>query len=136
MSTQLNLRFSFAVALVATLGSLYFSEVLKYPPCVLCWYQRICMYPLVLLFGAALWTGEKSYPKFVMPLIVVGLVIALYHNLLYYDVIVASITPCTQGVPCTARQIEYMGFVTIPLMSLMAFLLLTLSNGLVLVRRS
>lgn len=136
MTAQLNLRASFTVALVATLGSLFFSEVLKYPPCVLCWYQRICMYPLVAVFGVALWTGEKSYPKFALPLVVIGFLIAGYHNLLYYHLIPESITPCQQGVSCTSRQVEYLGFVTIPLMSLTAFFLLVLFNGFALVRRS
>lgn len=119
------IRLCFIIALVATGGSLYFSEVLKYPPCVLCWYQRICMYPLVAIYFVALWTEDKNYSKFVFPLLVIGGIIAIYHNLLYYELIPDSITPCTQGVSCTSKQLEWLGFVTIPLLSLISFLSLT-----------
>ena len=118
------LRMSFVVALVATMGSLYFGEVLKYPPCTLCWYQRICMYPLVVIFVAALWTEDRKYLKYSRPLIGFGFLIASYHVLLYYKFIPDSITPCSQGVSCTTKQIEILGFITIPLMSWVAFIIL------------
>lgn len=114
------------LSLIATMGSLYFSEVLKYPPCVLCWYQRICIYPLVLIFGAALWSEDKYYHRYVFPLIGCGLGLALYHNLIYYGMISEALTPCTQGVSCSSKQLELFGFVTIPLMSFGGFLLLAL----------
>jgi len=122
----LLLRISFLISLGATLGSLYFGEVLKYPPCTLCWYQRICMYPLVFIFGAALWTEDENFLKYSLPLTKVGVLIAVYHNLLYYGIIPESITPCTQGVSCTSKQIELLGFITIPLMSLLSFTSLTI----------
>lgn len=123
-------KLSFLVALVATLGSLYFSEVLGYPPCVLCWYQRICMYPLAVLFFSAIWTNETKYSKYTFPLILIGLVIAIYHNLLYYGVIPDSITPCTQGISCTSKQVEWFGFITIPLLSLTGFIVLAILETL------
>lgn len=113
----------FLVSLVATLGSLYFGEVLKYPPCTLCWYQRICMYPLVFILGAAIWSEDRGYLKYVLPLALTGLVISSYHVLLYYGFIAESITPCAQGVSCTSKQIEYLGFITIPLLSFVSFVL-------------
>ena len=119
------LRFSFILSLIATLGSLFFSEILKYPPCVLCWYQRICMYPLVLIFGAAIWGGDSKFHRYALPLLISGLIIAIYHNLLYYGIIPDSITPCTQGISCTSKQVEYLGFITIPLLSLASFILIT-----------
>ena len=115
------LKFSFLIALTATLGSLYFGEILKYPPCTLCWYQRICMYPLVIILGTALWTNEHGYLKNFLSLTFLGLIIASYHNLLYYGWIPDSITPCSQGVSCTSKQVEILGFLTIPLMSLISF---------------
>lgn len=116
------------VALMATLGSLFFSQVMKLPPCVLCWYQRIAMYPLALLTPIALVTKEsKVFLKYALALAVVGLAIAIYHNLLYYNVIPESLTPCREGVSCTSRQLEWLGFVTIPLLSLGSFLLITVS---------
>lgn len=125
LTQNLILKISFQVALVATLGSLFFGEVLKYPPCTLCWYQRICMYPLVIIFGSAIWTDDYKYLKQSAPLTLIGLVIASYHNLLYYGWIPDSITPCTQGVSCTSKQVEIFGFLTIPLMSWLSFLALS-----------
>jgi disulfide bond formation protein DsbB len=109
------------VALVATVGSLFFSEVMQLPPCVLCWYQRIAMYPLVVVIGAGILMRDARMKFYALPLALVGLAISVYHNLLYYGVIPESITPCTQGISCTSRQIEWLGFITIPLMALAAF---------------
>lgn len=120
------MQFSLLISVFATLGSLYFSEILKLPPCVLCWYQRICMYPLVLIISIGLWKKDKTLPYFVLPLSIIGLVIALYHNLLYYKILPESIAPCTNGISCTARQLEMYGFITIPFLSLLAFITITI----------
>lgn len=109
------------VSLVATLGSLFFSEVMRLPPCVLCWYQRIAMYPLVVLTTVALVRRDAGVGPYIWPFVAIGLAISIYHNLLYYHLIPESITPCTQGVSCTERQIEWLGFITIPLLALVAF---------------
>jgi len=115
------------VSLVATLGSLFFSEVMRLPPCVLCWYQRTFMYPLVMVTTIGLLWRDPGALRYAWPLAAGGLVIAVYHNLLYYHLIPESITPCTTGVSCTDRQIEWLGFITIPLLSLAAFTLITAS---------
>jgi len=112
-------------AVVATAGSLFFSEVMSLPPCVLCWYQRIAMYPLVVILGVSFVRRDGAASVYGLPLALIGLLIAAYHNLLYYNVIPESLAPCTSGISCTSRQIEWFGFVTIPLMSLAAFLILT-----------
>ena len=114
------------VALVATVGSLFFSEVMNLPPCVLCWYQRIAMYPLVFVIGAGIVMRDRRVKFYALPLALAGLAVAVYHNLLYYGLIPDSITPCTQGVSCTSVQIEWLGFITIPLMALAAFVLVSL----------
>lgn len=119
---------SFFCALFATFGSLYFGEVLKLPPCTLCWYQRICMYPLVFIFGAAVWTDDRNYLKYSALLSGLGFFIASYHLLLYYGVIPENISPCVQGISCTARLVEYLGFITIPLMSWFSFLCINVLN--------
>ncbi len=118
-------RLGFLISMSASLGSLFFSEVLGYPPCVLCWYQRIAMYPLVVVFGVALWREDENAFTYATPLISIGLIISIYHNLLYYELIPNSIAPCRQGVSCTTRQVEFLGFITIPLMSLISFAILT-----------
>lgn len=112
---------AWALALVATVGSLFFSEVMQLPPCVLCWYQRIAMYPLVVVIGVGIVSNDRRVRNYALPLALAGLAVAVYHNLLYYGIIPESITPCTQGISCTSRQIEWLGFVTIPLLSLIAF---------------
>lgn len=113
-------------ALIATLGSLFFSEIMKLPPCVLCWYQRIAMYPIAILAPIALLQKEAaSFLKYVFALALIGLGIAIYHNLLYYGIIPESLAPCMEGISCTSRQIEWLGFITIPLLSLSSFTIIT-----------
>lgn len=114
------------IALAATVGSLFFSEVMDLPPCVLCWYQRITSYPLVLIIGTGIILRDSRMKFYALPLSIAGLIISIYHNLLYYGFIPEAITPCTEGVPCNAVQIEWLGFITIPLMGLAAFVSLTL----------
>lgn len=124
---------SWIVALVATLGSLFFSEVMGLPPCILCWYQRIAMYPLVVILSVGLGARDPRVLSYAGPLVAVGLCIATYHNLLYYHLIADSLAPCRTGVSCTDRQIEWFGFVTIPLLSLVAFT--AIAASLLLVRQ-
>ncbi|NNE97643.1 MAG: disulfide bond formation protein B [Pyrinomonadaceae bacterium] len=113
------------IVLAATVGSLFFSEVMALPPCVLCWYQRIAMYPLVFIIGAGIIMRDPRMKVYALPLCLIGLAISGYHNLLYYGIIPESITPCKEGISCTTRQIEWLGFITIPLMALVSFLLVT-----------
>lgn len=108
-------------AIVAFLGSMYFSNIAGYPPCVLCWYQRICMFPLVATLIVGILRRDKHVHLYVLPAAIVGWVIALYHNLLYYKWIPDTLAPCTTGVSCTTKFIEYFGFVTIPLLSFIGF---------------
>jgi disulfide bond formation protein DsbB len=117
-------------AFVATAGSLFFSEVLHFPPCVLCWYQRIFMYPLVFLLGVGIVRKDKKIYSYVLPLSIIGSLIALYHSLLYWKIIPENAAPCTAGVSCTTKFIEWFGFITIPFLSLLAFLLITFCMGL------
>lgn len=112
-------------SIVAMFGSLYFSEVMKLQPCVLCWYQRILMYPLVAIIAVGILRKDKKIYQYVLPLSITGFIIAAYHNLLYYKILPESIQPCTLGISCTTRQIEWLGFITIPLMSLTAFAIIT-----------
>ena len=112
-------------SIIAMFGSLYFSEVMKLPPCVLCWYQRILMYPLTALIAVGILRRDKGIYQYVLPLSITGFLVATYHNLLYYGIIPESIQPCRLGISCTTRQIEWLGFITIPLMSLTAFAIIT-----------
>ena len=120
------LYFLLLLALVSTLGSLFFSEVLKLPPCVLCWYQRICMYPLVVIFAAGIYNKTKNLEYFVLPLSIIGLIIAVYHNLLYYKILPEAAAPCRLGISCTTAQLQLFGFITIPFLSLLSFISITI----------
>lgn len=113
---------AWVTVMVAALGSLFFGEVMKLPPCTLCWYQRICLFPLAVLLPAGILLRDANLSWYALPLTAAGLGIALYHNLVYYGVVPETLTPCTQGVSCSDRQIDWLGFVSIPLMSLAAFL--------------
>ncbi len=126
------LQLVFLISVVSTTGSLFFSEIMHLPPCVLCWYQRICMYPLTLIFMMALLTKAKDSALYGLVLSSVGLCISAYHNLLYYKIIPDSITPCSEGISCTSKQIEWLGFITIPLLSCTAFLIISISCLLIL----
>lgn len=116
---------AWVISLVATAGSLFFSEVMQLPPCVLCWYQRIAMYPLTLIFLVGLFPLDRKAVRYAWPLVIIGLLISIYHNLLYYEVLSESMAPCKQGISCTAVHIQWLGFITIPLLSFLAFLLIT-----------
>ena len=108
-------------SLIATVGSLYFSEIMRLPPCSLCWYQRIFMYPLVFILGVGIASSDRRVLLYALPMAVMGWLVAVYHNLLYYKIIPEGFTTCVSGVSCTSKQIEWLGFITIPLLSLSAF---------------
>lgn len=109
------------LATVATLGSLFFSEVMDLPPCVLCWYQRIFMYPLVIVLLIGLFPLDAKVVRYALPLAVVGWCFAVYHYLLYSGFIPENLQPCSQGVSCAEINLELFGFVTIPMLSIVAF---------------
>jgi disulfide bond formation protein DsbB len=118
---------AWATALASMAGSLYFSEVLGFAPCVLCWYQRIAMYPLVLIMGVGIVKKDRNFHNYALPLSIIGGAIAFYQNLLYYSVIPERFIPCISGVSCTARYIQLFGFADIPLLSLVSFIVITVS---------
>jgi len=113
------------LASMATLGSLFLSEVMGHLPCLLCWYQRICMYPLVLILPAGLFPFDRNIVRYALPLSFAGTLISIFHLLLAAGYIPESIKPCVQGIPCSEVQVVWFGFVTIPLLSVSSFLLIT-----------
>jgi disulfide bond formation protein DsbB len=121
---------SWLTSLAALFGSLFFSEILHYPPCILCWYQRIFMYPLTILIPVGIMKKDKYLPYYILPLAILGALVAFYHNLLYYKIIPDTLSPCSLGVSCTTKFIEFFGFVTIPFLSLCAFSVIIISTWL------
>jgi len=115
------------VAAVASLGALFMSEVMGHAPCVLCWWQRVAMMPLVLLLALGLFPFDARVLRYTQPLALVGLLVAAFHVLLTIGVIPEALEPCRQGIPCKTIQVQWFGFVTIPLLSLLAFAFI---NGL------
>ena len=123
-------------ALLATLGSLFMSRFLHFPPCELCWYQRALMFPLVVVIAVGILRKDKNMPFYALPLSIGGLIVASYHNLLYYGLIPETISPCTIGASCTQKQLELFGFVTIPLLSFISFAIITFCMVLVLKKKT
>lgn len=121
------LLIQFIISLASIFGSLFFSEIMKFPPCNLCWYQRIFIYPVALIILSGMYLNSKDTNRFLTPFISLGLMFSIYHNLVYYKII-QIIVPCTESAPCTAQQLNYLGFITIPLLSLCAFLSLFILN--------
>lgn len=109
------------IATVSTLSALFLSEVIGYAPCVLCWYQRVAMFPLVAILLAGLFPFDPRVVRYALPLAVLGWLLAAFHLMLVAGWIPERITPCRQGVPCAEVQVVWFGFVTIPLLSGMAF---------------
>lgn len=118
------LPLAFLVALVATLGSLYLSEVADFIPCTLCWYQRIAMYPQVLLLGVAWRRRDEGIRVYALPLALVGGCVSVYHVVLERVPSLEDSGVCDPANPCTIRWVERFGFITIPVMALSAFVLL------------
>lgn len=127
MSSKYKLIFTaWLIATISTAGSLFFSDVMGFIPCTLCWYQRIFMYPLVLILGIGFFTEDHTSLKYAIPLTIVGLLVSVYHNLLQWKIIPETASPCKVGVPCAAKYIDWLGFITIPFLSMVAFLLITI----------
>lgn len=130
----------FLQALVATLGSLYYSTygdpVVNlmsgrlfpssggFEPCELCWFGRILMYPLVVLSGVALLKEDRKFTDYVLPLSVPGLLLGFYHYGLQ-KLSFPNPFRCTAANPCSALQVNYLGFITIPLLEFVAFVVIT-----------
>ncbi|MBI4087415.1 MAG: disulfide bond formation protein B [Candidatus Liptonbacteria bacterium] len=114
---------SFIAALVGTASSLFYSEIAGFAPCVLCWWQRIFLYPQVFILGAALWRKEMNVLVYTLPLSIIGGLIAMYHSYLQFGGL--PLVPCPATGPSCAQVyfVEY-GYVTIPMMALTAFALL------------
>lgn len=112
------------VAASSVLGALFLGEVMDLPPCVLCWWQRIAMFPLVLILPAGMFPLDRNVFRYALPLALAGWLAALFHVLLVAGVIPERIQPCSRGVSCKEIQIEWFGFLTIPMLSLIAFSLI------------
>jgi disulfide bond formation protein DsbB len=132
------LYLAWGVSLLATVISLIFSEVLKYPPCSLCWYQRIFMYSLAIVLPVGIMLKDKYLSYYLFILSGFGFFIAAYHSLIYHSIIAEVLTVCTADLSCKAKQFELFNVLSIPVMSALSFLLLLLIglNGVLNEKRS
>ncbi len=115
---------SWLIAALATLGSLFFSEIMGLIPCELCWYQRIFMFPLAIILLIGLHPLDVRVVRYALPIALLGLLFTLYHTLLFYGYIPENLQPCQQGVSCADDSMVLMGIFPIPLLSLLAFSLI------------
>lgn len=119
-----SLTLAFLVALFSTLASLFLSEIAQFPPCKFCWFQRIFMYPQVILLGIATIQNDFSVKTYSIPLSVIGLSIAIYHYIL--QVVPLSTSCSNEVVNCALKQFTFFGYITIPVMSATGFGLILL----------
>jgi disulfide bond formation protein DsbB len=115
---------AWALATLSTAGSLFFSTVMDFAPCVLCWYQRIALFPLVVILARGLFPFDRGVVRYALPLAILGWIVAAYHNLVYAGVVPENLQPCSKGVSCTEEYIELFGFLSIPMMALLGFTVL------------
>ena len=116
---------AFVVAAIATGGSLFFSQIAHYPPCELCWFQRITMYPLSITTLLMAWRGDHRAARYLLPLPIVGAGTSIYH-LLIENHVIKEPTQCVASAPggCAVKWINEFGYITIPTLALTGFLLL------------
>lgn len=125
-AVSLELFAAWLVALISTLSVLFVGEVMGQEPCLLCWYQRAFMFPLAIILGIAAARGDSTIWRYALPLSGTGLLLALYHNLLYFAVIPEAIKPCGGGPSCAGADMTVLGGLPLPSLSLAAFTLLTI----------
>ncbi len=119
-----GIKLAFIVALVAASGSLFYSNYAGFVPCILCWYQRIFMYPEVIILGLALIKKDNRIVDYSLALSIIGLAISIYHNYIYFTGLHSNV--CTSAESCTAPYITEFGYIIIPMMALTAFALISL----------
>jgi disulfide bond formation protein DsbB len=124
---KFGLYFAWLFAIISTSGSLYLSEVKHFIPCNLCWFQRICMYPLVIILGIACYSNDKKVIKYALPLPIIGGCISIWHILEQKVPGFADILPCNTGIPCSGDYLNWFGFITIPMLALLGFILIIIS---------
>lgn len=115
---------AFFVALVATIGSLYYSNIIGITPCELCWFQRVFIYPQLIIFGLAWLKKDKRFIDYSLALIGIGTLISLYHNYIYYNV--QSSNFCSIENPCTQQYFLGFDYITLPLSALTSLILMGL----------
>ncbi len=121
-----SLYLAWLIALAALLVSLYFSEIQQLPVCHLCWYQRICFYPLAIILGIAAYRDDTKIAIYTLPLTIIGLLFAVYQ---YLEQMIPNFSPigfCSQGADCSQIHFKLLGFITFPFLSILAAIIIGL----------
>lgn len=128
------LSIGWIASFIATLGSLYFSEIVQYTPCDLCWYQRIFMYPLVIILGIGVFKKDASSSLYSLILSAIGGCLSIYHySIQKIDFLGENSVSCGI-VPCTGEYINWLGFITIPFLALVAFTIIFITSLLIFIK--
>lgn len=123
---RISLLLAWVIALIAMLATLFMGEFLNYPVCHLCWYQRICMYPLVVILGIAALRDDRKIHIYGIPLAIIGAVFALYQYLQQMIPGFAPIQLCGLGPSCSDVHMKLLGFITLPFLSMIAFVVIVI----------
>jgi disulfide bond formation protein DsbB len=124
LNTWWLLLAAWLLAVASTLAVLFVGEVMGQAPCVLCWFQRAFMFPLVVILGVACYLTDFSVWRYALPVAATGWLIALYHSLLYTGLITESLKPCGAGPSCSGADMTILGGLPLPLLSLGVFTLI------------
>ncbi|MFJ7677076.1 disulfide oxidoreductase [Peribacillus sp. NPDC097198] len=122
---------AWAASIISMFGSLYFSEIKQYEPCTLCWYQRIIMYPFTVILGIAIIRKDHWISFYTMILSGIGALISTYHYLIQKVSFFSDHSLACGRVPCTGQYINWFGFITIPALALVAFIIIFLCSYIV-----
>ncbi len=110
---------------LAAWAVLIYSEIIKFLPCYLCWWQRVFMFPMAFLFGVALWDKDRKVVKYALPLLLAGLFVAGYQTFFYYFGETSALPCDATGVSCYQHLVsEFGGYISIPMLSLTSFIFL------------
>ncbi|MDQ0247134.1 disulfide bond formation protein DsbB [Bacillus fengqiuensis] len=122
---------SWIISFIAAMGSLFFSEIMQYIPCELCWFQRIFMYPLVIILGISYAKKDYKVYKYALPLSGIGSMISLYHYSIQKISFLGERSISCGVVPCTGEYINWLGFITIPFLAFTAFILILICHFMI-----
>lgn len=117
---QYGLLLAWLIALIALLSTLFAGEIMGWPVCPLCWYQRIALYPLVILLGMAAFKNDHGIIPYALPFPAIGFFFAVYQ---YLEQMIPGFSPinfCKQGIACSTIHLKLLGFITIPFLSAIA----------------
>lgn len=114
---------AFLITLFSSIFPLVYSEIIGFLPCVLCWWQRVFMFPLMFMFGIALWDKDKKVIRYALPLLCAGFLVSAYQNFFYYFGETSSLPCDASGVSCYQHLVsEFGGYISIPMLALSSFL--------------